>query len=77
MKWQHDGRYEITAQGTSRARLYYFVTDTETSNGEWMAGYYGFGKRILMKSAGTFQTAQDAKDYCEKQDREAVIFEAI
>jgi hypothetical protein len=74
MKWNTQGaRWQESRKGTARAHLYYFITQHGTGNGEWQAGYYGFGKQIVMNSAGTFKTAQEAREYCEKKDAEAVL----
>ena len=78
MKWNKSSKsFQTTRKGTARARLYYFVTTHGTGNGEWQIGYFGFGKLIEMKSAGTFKTAKEAREYCEKIDREAVIIEEV
>lgn len=78
MKWNAQGaKWQQSRRGTARAHDYYFITQHGTGNGEWMAGYKGFGRLVEMKSAGTFKTAQEARAYCEKIDREAVIIEAV
>lgn len=78
MKWNTQGaKWQESRKGTARAHLYYFITTHGTGNGEWQVGYYGFGKQIEMKSAGTFKTAEEARAYCEKIDREAVVLEAV
>lgn len=78
MKWNTQGaKWQTSRKGTARAHFYYFVTTHGTGNGEWQAGYYGYGRQIEMKSAGTFKTAREARAYCEKIDREAVIVEAM
>ena len=81
MKWNKPSGYssfpkwQQTRRGTARARLYYFITQHGTGNGEYLAGYYGYLDQIIMKSAGTFHTAQEARAYCERVDKEAVIIE--
>jgi hypothetical protein len=78
MKWNKEGKkWQESRKGTARAHLYYFITQHGTGSGEWQAGYYGFGKQIELKSAGTFKTAQEAREYCEKIDRETLIIEEI
>ena len=78
MKWNTQGeKWQQSKKGTARAHLYYFITKHGTGDGKWQAGYYGFGRQIEMKSAGTFDTAQEARAYCEKIDREAVIIESV
>lgn len=78
MKWNTQGKkWQTSRKGTARAHEYYFITTHGTGNGEWQAGYWGFNKLVEMKSAGTFKTAEQAREYCEKIDREAVIIEAV
>jgi hypothetical protein len=78
MKWNSEGKnWQQSRRGTTQAHAYYFITRHGVGNGEWQAGYYGFGKQIEMKSAGTFKTAQEARAYCEKVDREAVLITAM
>jgi hypothetical protein len=59
----------------ARAHSYYFITQHGTGDGSYAVGYYGYLDQIVMKSAGTFSTAQEARAYCEKVDKEAVIIE--
>ena len=78
MKWTSDWTgWQQSKIGTARARRYYFVTNQLSDNRKWQAGYYGFGKQVVMKSAGLFDTAREARAYCEKIDNEAVIIEAV
>jgi len=78
MRWNRQGaKFQTSRKGTARAHLYYFVTTHGTGNGEWRAGYYGFGKPIEMKSAGTFKSAKEAREYCERIDRDAVVIEGV
>ena len=78
MKWNSDWTgWQQSHEGTAKARRYYFVTNRFSDNGKWEAGYYGFRKEIIMKSAGLFDTAREARAYCEKIDNEAVIIEAV
>jgi len=76
MKWNKASKqFQTSRRGTSKAHEYYFIT-TITAGGEgWLTGYKGFGKQIVMKSAGTFKTAQEAREYCEKVDNQAMIIE--
>ena len=79
MKWNKPraGRvyWQTSKKGTARAHLYYFITQHGTGNGEYLAGYYGYLDQIIMKSAGTFHTAQEARAYCERVDADALIIE--
>jgi hypothetical protein len=81
MKWNKPSGYssfpkwQQTRRGTARARLYYFITQHGTGDGSYCVGYGGFGTQVVMKSAGTFNTAQEARAYCERIDKEAVIIE--
>ena len=78
MKWNKQGaKWQTTRKGTTRAHAYYFITKHGTGSDKWVAGYYGFGRQIVMNSAGLFDTAEQARAYCEKIDREAVIIRGI
>lgn len=78
MKWNSDWTgWQQTHKGTARARRYYFVTNRLSDSGKWQAGYHGFRKDVIMESAGEFDTSADARAYCEKVDREAVIIEGV
>jgi hypothetical protein len=78
MKWNTQGKkWQESRKGTARAHSYYFITQHGTGNDSWQVGYFGYGKQVVMHSAGTFKTAKEAREYCEKIDREAVIIEAI
>jgi hypothetical protein len=77
MRWNSAGKFQASRKGTARAHLYYFVTQHGTGSQEWHAGYYGYSQQIVMKSAGTFKTAKEAREYCEKVDREAVLIQAV
>jgi hypothetical protein len=78
MKWNKaSGQFQATRRGTSRTREYYFVTTIGAGGEGWLTGYRGFGTQIVMHSAGTFKTPQEARDYCEKIDREAVLITAM
>jgi len=78
MKWNSEGKkWQQSREGTARAHKYYFITKHGTGKDKWQAGYYGFGKQVVMTSAGLFDTAREARAYCEKIDREAVIIEAV
>jgi hypothetical protein len=78
MKWNKQGaQFQATRRGTSKAHEYYFITTISAGGLGWLAGYRGFGQQIIMKSAGTFKTAQEARDYCERVDSEALIITAV
>ena len=81
MRWNKPraGRvyWQTSKRGTARARLYYFITQHGTGDSSYAVGYYGYVDQIVMKSAGTFNTAQEARAYCERIDQEAVIIEAV
>lgn len=78
MKWNSQGvKWQTSRKGTAKAHLYYFITQHGTGNGQWCAGYYGFARQIVMQSAGTFKTAQEAREYCERVDREALVITAV
>jgi hypothetical protein len=67
------GKMQITIKGTARAHLYYWIKKEGPS--DWRAGYYGFGMEIPYRE--TFATSAQARAYCEKKDREAVIIEGV
>ena len=79
MRWNKPraGRvyWQTSKRGTARAHSYYFITQHSTGDSSYCVGYYGFSNQIVMKSAGTFHTAQEARAYCERIDKEAVIIE--
>lgn len=78
MKWNTQGKkWQTSRRGTSRAHEYYFITQHGTGSQKWAVGYYGYGRQVVMQSAGTFATARQARAYCEKIDRETVIIEAV
>lgn len=78
MKWNKQGaKWQETRRGTTRAHAYYFITKHGTGADKWAVGFYGFGRQIVMNSAGLFDTAQEARAYCEAKDREAVIIEEV
>jgi hypothetical protein len=78
MKWNKQGaQFQATRRGTSKAHEYYFITTISAGGSGWLTGYRGYGKQIIMKSAGTFKTAQEARDYCERVDSEALIITAV
>ena len=77
MKWNSAGKFQASRKGTARAHLYYFVTQHGTGSQEWCAGFYGYGKQIVMKSAGTFKAAKGARECCEEVDGEAVVIDAV
>jgi hypothetical protein len=78
MKWNLEGKkWQQTRRGTTRAHAYYFITKHGAGADKWQAGYYGYGQQVIMNSAGLFDTAQQARAYCEKIDREAVVIEEV
>ena len=78
MKWNTQGKkWQESRKGTARAHLYYFITKHGTGADKWQTGFYGYGRQVVMTSAGLFDTAEEARAYCEKVDREAVVIEEI
>lgn len=78
MKWNKQGaKWQTSRKGTAKAHLYYFITKHGTGTDKWAVGYYGFGQQIIMNKAGLFNTAQEARAYCERIDREALIITSI
>lgn len=78
MKWNTEGKmWQQSKRGTSRARELYFITRHGTGGEGWAVGYKGFGQLVEMKSAGTFETAREARAYCEQLDANALIIEDV
>lgn len=67
------GKMQITVKGTSRAHWYYWIKREGAHN--WRAGYYGFNMEIPYRE--TFITSAQARAYCEKVDREALVIEEV
>ena len=75
MEWENTGAvWHRTKAYTARAHRYYYVF--EMAPNKWIAGRFSFGKEFDYRNK-TFKTAKAAREYCEKQDREAVVIEAI
>jgi hypothetical protein len=73
MKWNNEGKiHQRTIEG-ERAHKYYYIW--EIQEGEWIAGRYWFSREIDYRLQ--FDTAEKARAYCEKKDREAVIIESV
>ena len=78
MRWNRQGsKWQQTREGTARARRYYFITKHGTGTDKWQVGYYGFSQQVVMNSAGLFDTAAQARAYCEQIDRDALILEGV
>jgi hypothetical protein len=76
MRWTSDWTgFQQTKQGEARAHRYYFASKQDT--GKWVAGYRGYNRHIVMASAGQFDTASEARAYCEQVDRDALIIEGV
>lgn len=69
--------WQQSKRGTSRARELYFITRHGTGGEGWAVGYKGFGQLVEMKSAGTFETAREARAYCEQLDANALIIKEV
>lgn len=78
IQWETEfTNYQMTTKGTARAHYYYFIHKQISANGaEWVAGYYGFNRLIVMVSAGTFRTAEEARAYVEEYDASREIITA-
>ena len=78
MKWNKEGaQFQASRRGTSKAHEYYFVTTISAGGAGWLTGYRGYGKQVIMNSAGIFATAKEAREYCEKVDRDALVIEEV
>jgi hypothetical protein len=77
MEWQgveNDAVIQRTKYGSSRAHKYYYIWEKE--EGKWTAGRNWFNREIDYQGL-TFRTSAEARAYCEKKDREAVIIEEV
>ena len=75
MKWgTRIGRIQITVKGTPRAHWYYYIRREGAH--DWRVGRYTFGQEIDFRDK-SFKTSAQARAYCEKIDREAVIIEGV
>jgi hypothetical protein len=78
MKWNKQGaQFQTSRKGTSKAHEYYFITTISAGGKGWLTGYKGYGRQVIMQSAGTFNTPAEARAYCEKVDREALVIEEV
>jgi hypothetical protein len=78
MKWNKPSKqFQASRRGTSLVHDYYFITTIGAGGKGWLVGYRGFGTQIVMHSAGIFESAQEARAYCEKVDREALVIEEV
>jgi len=68
------GKIQITIKGTPRAHWYYYIKREGAHN--WKAGRYWFGQEIDFRDK-VFTTSAQARAYCERVDKEAVIIEAL
>jgi len=76
MKWNKASKqFQASRRGTSLVHDYYFITTIGAGGKGWLVGYRGFGTQIVMHSAGIFETAQEARKYCESLDRKTFIIE--
>ena len=72
------GRIYATKRGTARVHAHYWVRHNGVKN--FTAGYEGFGIMVTFTDGGKdriFSTVGEAKAYCEKKDREAVLIEEV
>ena len=78
MQWNKpNNMWQQSKRGTSRAREYYFVTKHGTGGEGWAIGYRGFNELVLMYSEGSFMTAREAREACERIDANALIIEEV
>ena len=80
MKWSSKiGRMYTTKRGTARVHAQYWVRHNGVGN--FTAGYEGFGMSVTFLDhhghERIFSTVGEAKAYCEKKDREAVLIEEV
>ena len=75
MKWSNKiGRVWRTIDGTTRARVYYWIR--QEINGRYIVGYYAFN-RDIQRQGVSFKTLSEAKAYCKRLDDSAVVIEAV
>ncbi len=74
MKWENKGAvFHRTADGTTRAHEYYYVY--RVAGKYWVAGRLWFGREVDYRIK--FESVEDAREYCETKDRDAVIISAV
>lgn len=73
MNWNNEGKVYQRSIGGERAHKYYYIW--EGKGGKWIAGRYWFSREIDYRL--TFPTAERARAYCEKKDRETIVIEGI
>lgn len=74
MKWENKGAvFHRTADGTTRAHEYYYVY--RVAGKYWVAGRLWFGREVDYRIK--FENVEDAREYCETKDRDAVIISAV
>jgi hypothetical protein len=73
MKWQDEAIFQRTAYNSAKAHKYYYVFQAE--EGKWKAGRFWFSREIDYRLS--FKSAEQARAYCEKQDREALVIEEV
>ena len=73
MKWNNEGKIHQRTVGGERAHKYYYIW--EIKGGRWIAGRYWFSREIDYRL--TFPSAERARAYCEKKDRETVVIEGV
>jgi len=77
MEWvpkQHGHNLQVTQGGTSRACLYYYVYKLKPKH--YIAGRWMFNREIDYGRV-MFNTAKEARAYCEDKDLNAVIITEI
>lgn len=73
MKWCEEGIFQRTKYASARAYKYYYVF--EEKKGKWIAGRFWFNREIDYRK--TFKTAEKARNYCEKVDRDTLVIEEV
>lgn len=77
MEWQgieNNAVLQRTKYGVAKAHKYYYVY--EKSEGKWIAGRYWFSREIDF-GRRVFSSAEKARAYCEKIDRETLVIEEV
>lgn len=73
MKWDTSAREAFQQSFDGRAHDSYYIYKVRT--GTWRAGRFWFNRDVDFRI--DFSSAQVARDYIERYDREAVLIEAM
>lgn len=81
MKWNarvrdhFNGLVQTSEEGTSKAFEYYYIKKGGGYYASYIAGRYTFGREIDYRE--TFNTLKEAREHCERIDRETLVIEEV